>query len=132
LRTLKFSLIYFSLVFLAGFVLGTVRVLWIVPQVGQRYAELMELPIMLLVVFYAARFVVLRMQSADPGNCLYMGLLALCILLGIEFTLVLGIQGLSIAQSLANRDPVSGAAYALSLLFYALMPSVIAFSRQRK
>ncbi len=132
LRILKSSLIYFSLVFLAGFVLGTIRVLWIVPAVGQRYAELIELPIMLLVVLHAARFVLLRMQSADPGSCFYMGLLALGILLCIEFTLVLGIQGLSIEQYLANRDPLAAAAYALSLIIYALMPAVIAFSRQRK
>ena len=68
---------YFAIVFGAGFVFGTVRVMWLVPTVGVRVAELTELPLMLAVVFFAARwvnrrFLTERDQSAggaDPrGN----------------------------------------------------------------
>ena len=48
---------YFAIVFGAGFVFGTVRVMWLVPTVGVRIAELTELPLMLAVVFFAARWV---------------------------------------------------------------------------
>jgi hypothetical protein len=44
---LKAGLIYFAIVFGAGFVLGTIRTLWVVPRLGTRMAELMETPIML-------------------------------------------------------------------------------------
>jgi membrane protein implicated in regulation of membrane protease activity len=51
------SAAYFAIVFGAGFVFGTVRVVWLVPTVGVRLAELTELPLMLAVVFFAARWV---------------------------------------------------------------------------
>ena len=41
---LKAGVLYFALVFGAGFVLGTIRTLWVVPRVGTRKAELMETP----------------------------------------------------------------------------------------
>lgn len=43
--------LYFAIVFAAGFVLGSVRELWAVPRFGQRVAELIEEPIMMLGVF---------------------------------------------------------------------------------
>jgi hypothetical protein len=45
-RILKAAAAYFALVFGTGFVLGTIRVLWVVPQLGLRNAELLEQPIM--------------------------------------------------------------------------------------
>ena len=50
----KAGLLYFKLVFGAGFALGTVRALWVIPRVGARRAELMEMPIMLAVTIAAA------------------------------------------------------------------------------
>jgi hypothetical protein len=49
---------YFTLVFGTGFVLGTIRVLWVVPQLGLRNAELLEQPIMLVALFLSARWIV--------------------------------------------------------------------------
>ena len=54
----KAGMLYFALVFAAGFMLGAVRTLWIVPRVGTRMAELMETPIMLVVSILAARWTV--------------------------------------------------------------------------
>ena len=58
---LKAGVLYFALVFGAGFVVGTIRTLWVVPRVGTRTAELMEAPIMLLVTILAARWMVQRL-----------------------------------------------------------------------
>jgi hypothetical protein len=41
-QILKASLLYFAPVFGVGFVLGTIRTLWVAPRVGMRIAELME------------------------------------------------------------------------------------------
>src|SRR5208337_4093029 len=62
MQLVKAGVLYFALVFGAGFVLGTIRTLWVVPRVGTRTAELMEMPIMLAVTIVAARWTVLRLS----------------------------------------------------------------------
>jgi hypothetical protein len=58
MQIVKAGVLYFALVFGAGFVLGTIRTLWVVPRFGMRVAELMETPIMLVVTIVAARWIV--------------------------------------------------------------------------
>ncbi len=124
------GLVYFALVFGAGFLLGPPRILWLVPLVGQRTAELIETPIMLMVIYFSARWVVRRFSlSGRPAAALGAGGLALLLLLLMEFTLVLYLQGRSIEDYLASRDPVSGTVYAVSLLIFGLMP--LWFSRRQ-
>lgn len=53
-------MLYFALVFGAGFVLGTIYTLHVVPHLGTRTAELVETPFMLGVTIVAARWVVRR------------------------------------------------------------------------
>lgn len=74
MQILKAAVLYFALTFGAGFVLGSTRVLWLVSRVGERAAELMELPIMLAVTVLAARWVVGRLAvPAAPGLRLAVG-----------------------------------------------------------
>jgi len=117
------ALAYFGLVLCAGFLLGTLRVLWIVPHTGARFAELAEIPFMLAMVYLAARRVVRRFAvPSGPGVRLAIGLIALACLLVAEFTVVIWVQGITIRESIANHDPVSGTAYLVSLILFALMP----------
>jgi hypothetical protein len=67
MQVVKAGVLYFALVFGAGFVLGTVRTLWFVPRVGVRTAELMEMPIMLAVTIVAARWTVPRFRCRRCG-----------------------------------------------------------------
>ena len=60
LQVVKAGAVYFAIVFGVGFILGAIRTLWVVPRVGARNAELMEMPIMLVVTILAARWTVLR------------------------------------------------------------------------
>jgi hypothetical protein len=53
----KAAAISFGVGFGAGFVLGTLRALWVVPRLGVRAAELLEAPVMLAVTVLAARWV---------------------------------------------------------------------------
>jgi hypothetical protein len=64
LNILKAAVVYFALVFGAGFVLGPIRILFIVPRFGVRLAELMEFPVMLVVIVLAARWLVRKFQLA--------------------------------------------------------------------
>ena len=126
LAVLKSGALYFALVFGAGFVLGPIRILWAVPRFGARVAELMEMPIMLVVIIVAARWIVRRFGVPyELARRLGMGCLALGLLLIAEFSLVLRLRGLSIADYLADRDPVSGTVYCLLLGVLAIMPALV-------
>jgi hypothetical protein len=114
---------YFALVFGVGFVLGTLRVLLLVPALGERRAELLELPFMVLASFLAARWVLRRFNvPRRPGPRLAVGTCALGMLLAAELLLARLVSGESLADYVANRDPVSGAVYLLTLLLFALLP----------
>jgi hypothetical protein len=123
----KAGVIYFVLVFGAGFVLGPIRILVAVPRFGTRMAEMMEFPIMLAVTIVAARWIVRRFALPPKTFIrLGMGFTALGLLLVAEFTLVLWLRGLSIGDYLAGRDPVSGTVYYLLLGVFAIMPLLVA------
>lgn len=123
----KAGLLYFALVFGTGFLLGPIRLLWLVPRFGTRIAELMEMPVMLVVIVLAARWTVRRLAvPSTPRNRLGMGSIALVLLLLAELTLVLWLQGLSIREYLASRDPVSGTVYSVLLGVFAVMPLLVA------
>ena len=124
---MRAAFLYFALVFGAGFVLGPIRLLWVVPRFGTRAAELMEMPIMLVVTIVAARWVIRRFAvPSTPASRLGMGCAALGLLLTAEFALVLRLRGLSIAEYLASRDPVSGTVYYAMLGLVAVMPLLVA------
>jgi hypothetical protein len=117
------SAVYFAIVFGAGFVFGTVRVVWLVPTVGVRVAELTELPLMLAVVFFAALWVNRRfLAEGDQPSRLIVGVTALVLLLLAELILGVMFLGLTPKDVFFSRDPVSGVGYYLSLCVFALMP----------
>ncbi len=116
------AVIYFTMVFFAGFVLGIIRTLLLVPMTGQRYAELIEMPVMIGVVFFSARYIRKRAEHQESFRLFLIGALALLILVAFEFTLVLWVQGMSFSDYLQRRDPVSGTAYICALIVFMLMP----------
>lgn len=127
MQVFEAGVLYFALVFGSGFVLGTIRTLWVVPGVGARKAELMEMPIMLAVTIVAARWMVLRLSvSPTSSPRLEMGCIALALMLVVEFGFVLWVRGISIKNYLARRDPVSGTGCYLMLAAFAIMPLLVA------
>jgi hypothetical protein len=126
-QVLKAGAIYFAVVFGAGFILGPIRILVLVPRVGERIAELVETPIMLTVIVVSARWVTRRFVSAHtPVDLLAVGCVALGLLLACEFTVVLWLRGLTIPEYVARRDPVAGVVYAVMLAVFAVMPLLLA------
>ncbi|HKJ83579.1 MAG TPA: hypothetical protein VJ961_06155 [Mariprofundaceae bacterium] len=125
-QALKSGVLYFAIVFAAGFTFGTIRLLWLVPQVGERVAELSEMPLMFVAIVLAARWIVRRsVIQPTTSHYLAIGTIALTLLLTVEFTLILGLRGLTLGEYLAGRDPVSGAAYLIMLALFALMPLLL-------
>ncbi|MGK2941523.1 MAG: hypothetical protein ACSLFJ_07605 [Immundisolibacter sp.] len=124
IQILKAAALYFGIVFAVGFALGTIRVLWVAPHFGVRAAELIEAPFMLIATFLAARWTTRRLVPPNTvWTRLQVGVIALAILLAVEFTLVLWVRGLSFPEYLESRDPVSGAVYLLLLAVFAVMPA---------
>lgn len=118
---------YFALVLGTGFVLGTIRVPFLVPRLGERYAELLEMPIMFGVIVLAARYVVRRFSlPPNPSVRLLVGFAALAMSVLAELLLAAALQDVSVAQYVASRDPVSGSVYLVVLLLFGLMPYILA------
>lgn len=108
-QILKAGALYFALVFGAGFVLGIVRTLWVVPRVGARMAELMEAPIMLVVTVLAARWIALRLALPSLLSArLGMGAITFALLLSAKFGLVLWLRGISAKRVPRDSRPCVG------------------------
>lgn len=123
----KPALAYFLIVFGAGFILGTLRVLFVLPLFGERTAELLEMPLMLTVIVLAARWITRRyLRQAQPREQLAVGGIATGLMLAAEFLVGLTLRRLSPMDVLVNRDPVAGTAYYLSLLLFSTMPWLLA------
>lgn len=123
---LKTGLVYFFLVFGLGFLLGAIRIPFIVPRIGVRKAELLEMPIMLLGIVLAAKFILSQFKLPPaPLAYLSVGIIALSLTLIAEWQLVVCLQKTTFKQYLKSRDPVSGSVYILLLVLFALMPFVL-------
>ena len=130
MRNFKPAVLYFALVLGTGFALGTIRVPFLVPRLGERYAELLEMPFMFVAIVLAARYVVRRFDlPASLSVRLQVGFAALAMSVLAELLLATVLQGRSLVQFIASRDPVSGSVYLIMLLLFALMPSILARMR---
>jgi len=126
-RTIKAGMAYFALVFGAGFVLGSLRVPFLVPRLGERAAELIEMPFMFVVIWMSARFIIKRYSlPANVPARLGAGFLALALLVAAEVSLAVALQDRTLGEYVAGRDPVSGSVYLAMLALFAVMPLVLA------
>ena len=128
LQPLRTAAVYFALVFGAGFLLGTLRVLLVVPAIGTRAAELLEMPLMLAVVAVAARFVTRRFSNSihSKAGWLQVGAIAFAFVLCADVVVGVALRGMSVWQALFERDPLSGAAYYLALGWLVVAPWLFA------
>ncbi|MCW8809154.1 MAG: hypothetical protein OQK79_13755 [Rhodanobacter sp.] len=127
------ALAYFALVFGAGFLLGMIRVPLVVPRIGERYAELAEMPLMFVAILFAARHVVRKYGvGVGPGALFVMGVLALLLLLSAELLLAVVVAGGGVIDYATGRDPVSGGVYIVMLIVFAAMPWLQAHGTNRR
>jgi len=133
-RSILAGLIYFALVFALGFVLGTLRVLYMAPLLGERWAVLIELPV-IVAGCAAAAVVGLRAAGLHAERQLraraVMGLVAVGLLLTLELSLVRWLRGLSLRDALIGGDWVATLAYRASLFLMGVIPVLLAPGRPR-
>lgn len=120
------ALAYFVLVFTVGFLCGPIRIFLLEPKFGATGAVLMELPILLMAMLYAARLVPRKLKLA-PSLAAHagMGVGALLLVLIADFGVGLLLRGQSLAEILGQFATPAGRIYAGALLAFALIPMLV-------
>ncbi len=130
-RVLRAGAFYGGIVFGIGFALGVVRVTQLVPRLGVRVAELLEMPLMLVAIVAAASLTVGRSGlPPTPGVQLGVGATALALIVAAELLLAWLANGQTPGEAVTSHDPVSGAVYWLLLGVLSLMPLLLARRRR--
>jgi hypothetical protein len=127
-RSILSGLIYFALVFALGFAMGVARVLVMAPFLGERWAVLLELPVMVAGCVGAAMIAVRATGLRPSGRWAeraVMGALAVGLLLALELTLVRWLRGMTLREALLGGDWVATLAYRTSLLLMGAIPVLL-------
>jgi hypothetical protein len=126
MRTLATALLYFALVFGAGFLLGPIRVLLLEPRIGELWAAICEAPFMLAAIVLAARWVpcATRLERSF-GPLALMGVVALALQQIADLAVGIGLRGLSPSQQFAHFATPQGLIYAALLLAFLAMPLLV-------
>ena len=119
-RVITAAVVYAIAAFAVGFLLGTIRVLVVIPRLGETLAVLLETPIMLFVSWQVSRWCV-RMFSvgASTTERALMGAMAFAVLMLAEFTL---------SVALFQRSPDEYARAFLSLAGAIGLAAQVAFA----
>jgi len=133
MRILKSGAVYFALVFGAGFVLGIIRTLLVVPRLGIRTSELLESPFLFVAIVWSAGWISRRIGNfGGSGARVAIGMLALVLALAAEVAVGVALRGLSLIEVFTHHDPVSGSVYYLMLGVFAVMPWLLWVMGKRK
>jgi hypothetical protein len=128
-RILGAALSYFAIVFGAGFLLGPIRVFVLEPRLGETLATLCETPVLLVVIFHAARSLPRRFGVSTIGARAAMGFGALLLQQAADFALGSVLRGLPPAEQLAHFATPAGLIYAALVIAFAAMPVVANWNR---
>lgn len=126
MRTAFGALIYFGLVFGAGFLFGPVRIVVLEPRVGPFWAVVCEAPILLGAMFLGAR--VAPRWAAVPQRVsalAVLGALALALQQVADYSIGLLLRGISIVEQLQYLRSPAGLVYVLLLGAFGLMPVAV-------
>jgi hypothetical protein len=126
MRILQAAALYFVLVFAAGWVLGPLRELVVVPRFGRTAGLLAELPLMLIAMILAARWTLRRLAvPAATAARAAVGLIALALLLAVEAGSLPLVRGVGVADYIAGHDFAAGLITLASFALFAAMPMLV-------
>ena len=115
--------IYFGIVFLCGFVLGTMRMLLVAPVIGATFAVCLEGPVMLAISWIAAGWTTRRLAvPAAPLDRLAMGAAAFVMLMATEAAFAVLLFGRPLNEYLAAFGALPGAIGLAVQLGFAAAP----------
>jgi hypothetical protein len=124
-RVLKSAFFYVLVVFGLGFVLGALRIFMIAPAFGETLAVLLELPVMLGFSWWISGLILRRIGGLFRlSERIWMGGLALVLLLSCEFLLsVLGF-GLSVPAFFQHYHTLHGAIRLAGQVVFGAIPAL--------
>ena len=123
-RIARSGVAYWAVIFALGFVLGTVRSLWGAEALGEARFILIEVPVILLASFAAARWLTWHFAIASAGDAAAMGAIALTLLMLAEVALT-AVLGNSVTQWIAGLTEPPGLYGFLGQIVFGLMPLLV-------
>jgi hypothetical protein len=128
-RAVKSGIYYFARIVGLGFALGTLRVLWLVPMMGETNAVLAEQPIMLIASWFVARCLVRRQRLLSICARGVMGVTAFTLLMLAEVILASVLSGQAPAEWLRSIFAMPGIIGLAGQVLFALMPVLMPVDR---
>jgi hypothetical protein len=114
-NSIRAGFFYFAAVFGLGFILGTIRVLVLIPRLGELISTLIELPVILSASWIICRQLTTRLQVPyEPLTRLSMGVSAFVLLMGADLALSVWLFGNTVTghferyRSLPNAIGLAG------------------------
>lgn len=125
-RVLQTAILYFVIVFGAGFVFGVVRTLYLEPLVGKTEAVVIELPFLIAIMFFGAILAPRRSElEPTPLRLLGAGFGALFLQQCVDIILSTALGGSDAALQFAHLQTPAGRLYLGALVLFALMPILV-------
>ena len=121
---------YALIVFLIGFIFGTLRVLILAPHLGETGAVSLETPVMLAASWFVCRWCVdrLNVPRTVPAR-LIMGAVAFAVLIAAETSLALFVFGRSATEIIESYGSVPDAVGLAAQIFFVTIPVVQVWRR---
>jgi hypothetical protein len=128
-RATSAGALYAIIVFVIGFILGTIRVLLVAPRLGVTTAVMIEAPMMLATSWFVCRWCVDRLNVAQtvPPRLL-MGFIAFMVLMSAEVGLG-AVLGRSLLDQLAAYKSPPGAIGLAAQAIFAIFPVIQVWRR---
>ena len=119
----KAAIVYFLIVFAAGWVCGPLRELIVVPRFGRTVGLIAEAPLMLIAMVFATRWTLRRFTvPVAVAARATVGLIALALLLAVEAASLPLVRGVSVSDYIAGHDLAAGLITLCLFVLFAAMP----------
>jgi hypothetical protein len=124
-RNLKAATGYFAIVFAAGFLTGVLRVVAVMPHVGEETAVLIELPLMLAISWLACRWMVEQFALPHALTArLFMGSVAFGLLMAAEIGVSVLAFGRTVSQHVETYQKAAAIWGLAAQIAFALFPVI--------
>jgi hypothetical protein len=129
-RATKAGAFYAIIVFVIGFILGTIRVLLLAPRLGETIAVIVEAPVILAASWFVCRWCVDRLDVRRTVSARsLMGLAAFLVLMSVEVVGMGAVLGRSLVDQLSSYGSLFGAIGLAAQVVFAMFPLIQVWRR---